>query len=392
MKLLIIPSWYPSERYPNTGIFFREQAQILARKNPEWSIGLSLWGSHEPALWISLFRPIDSLLKLTSRFPIRPFEKLLEANCAIFFTPAHTWSRKLKQGNIKGIISANEQNLKKYTDYFGKPEMILAENAYPAGKVAMELSRKFHIPFIIREHSSPFPMPSFSRDYRKFLLPPLKKAHAVLAVGDNLQAELKSYGIEAHRTLNFIDLDFFKRSKREKQQPVLKILALGRMVPQKGFDLLLISLAKLSNNSWELALGGSGPKRKSLERLSQKLGIRDQVHFLGELDRIQVKEQMQSCDFFTLTSRHESFGVVLLEAMACGKPVLVTKCGGITDELPEEIGIKTDINQQSISECLVKMMESCKAFDPDLIRKFVIENYSVDQASNQLQEILKEIN
>ena len=165
MNLFIIPSWFPSERYPSTGIFFKEQAQIIARKYPEWGIGLSTWGSHEPSLWIRLIKPLDTLIKLTSRFPIRAHEKLLEANCVLFFTPAHTWSRRFLKGNIDRIIKANEENLRKHIIHFGKPDLIQADISFPAGYIAASLSEKYEIPFIIKEQMSPFPLPSFKNDF-----------------------------------------------------------------------------------------------------------------------------------------------------------------------------------------------------------------------------------
>ena len=386
MNLFIIPSWFPSEQYPSTGIFFKEQAQIIARKYPEWKVGVSTWGSHEPSLWIRLVKPLDTLIKLTSRFPIRAHEKLLEANCVLFFTPAHTWSRRFLKGNINRIIKANEENLKRYITHFGKPDLMQADISFPAGYIAASLSKKYKIPFFIKEQMSPFPLPSFKSDYHKWLIPPLDQADAVLAVGNNLIKELAEKDVKADLTINFIDLDFFQLSAPEKRE-VINVFALGRMVPQKGFDHLIKALGGIKDRNWQLRIGGSGPMLKSLKKLSRKYKIKQKVSFLGELDQNQVVDEMQNCDFFVLSSRHESFGVVLLEAMACGKPVLVTRCGGITDQLPDQVSIQCDPSAGSLKEGLLKMFEVYSHFDSTKIRTFVETHYSVDQAVAQLEEI-----
>ena len=102
MNIFVIPSWYTTEQFPTVGIFLKEQAELLANAKPEWDIGISLWGSHESSLWLKANQPLQSFIRLTSKFPIKPYDKQLSGNCVEIFHPAFTWSRKIKQGNIKG--------------------------------------------------------------------------------------------------------------------------------------------------------------------------------------------------------------------------------------------------------------------------------------------------
>lgn len=392
MKLFVIPSWYPSASHPSTGIFFKEQAQIIARKYPDWKLGISLWGSHEPDLWIRVLRPLDAIFKLTSKVAIRPYENMLESNCVEFFTPAFTWTRHLMNGNIKGIIKANKTNLDKYILNFGKPDLIQADISFPAGKVAMELSKMYGIPYIIKEQMSPFPLPSFKNDFKKMLLPQLRTARSVLSVGSNLTKELKEFGIEAEQTINFIDLDCFIPSKQSFKDDVITIFALGRLVEQKGFDMLIDAMGKLQIKNWILRIGGSGPLHKKLLKQAKRRGLDSNVKFIGSLNRAEVIEEMQQCDFFVLSSRHESFGVVVIEALACGKPLVYTKCGGITDQLPDEVGISSEISVVSIQNAIDSMLTQYKKYDPQTIRKFVETYYSPKKVVDQLTDIISTSN
>lgn len=108
----------------------------------------------------------------------------------------------------------------------------------------------------------------------------------------------------------------------------LRVLALGRMVRYKGFDILLDAMAKTSAIS--LVLAGDGPCRKALEAQADKLGLRDRVHFAGAVDEANKKAFLQACDVFCLPSRNrlEAFGIVLLEAMSAGKPAICSDLEG----------------------------------------------------------------
>lgn len=109
-----------------------------------------------------------------------------------------------------------------------------------------------------------------------------------------------------------------------------RILTVCRLVEKKGVDLLLRGLAawKPENLDWTLTIAGDGEKRVELERLSQVLGIAPRVEFLGAVDNSKVRELLQQASVFALACRTDSAGdrdgipVVLMEAMACGVPVI----------------------------------------------------------------------
>ncbi len=113
------------------------------------------------------------------------------------------------------------------------------------------------------------------------------------------------------------------------------LLAVGRMVPAKGFDLLLHALAALpySGAPPTLALIGDGPERAALEALATRLGVADRVAFPGRKDAAGVAAAIAACQVLVAPSRQEAFGIVALEAMAAGKPVVATRVGGLPELL-----------------------------------------------------------
>ena len=112
------------------------------------------------------------------------------------------------------------------------------------------------------------------------------------------------------------------------------VLAVGRQVRQKGFDVLLEAMAILvrgTDISTSAAPRRRRPRRAALERLAQELGLGDRVRFLGATDREQIASLFRGADLFVLPSRHEPFGIVNLEAMAAGVPVVATEVGGVPE-------------------------------------------------------------
>jgi rhamnosyl/mannosyltransferase len=114
--------------------------------------------------------------------------------------------------------------------------------------------------------------------------------------------------------------------------PGKRIFALGRHVTYKGFDILIQALARLDPEV-RLLLGGEGPLTPSLKQLATHLGLADRVCFLGRVPENELPAYYQACDVFCLPSvtRAEAFGIVQLEAMAAGRPIVSTRLGNGVD-------------------------------------------------------------
>jgi len=111
-----------------------------------------------------------------------------------------------------------------------------------------------------------------------------------------------------------------------------RIVAAGRLYPAKGFDVLLKAIAR-SDNKPELTLIGDGPERENLEKLARSLGLNGEIRFKGNQDHDSVLREMASAGLIAIPSRSESFGIVALEGMALGKPIVATRVGGLSEVL-----------------------------------------------------------
>ena len=141
-----------------------------------------------------------------------------------------------------------------------------------------------------------------------------------------------------------------------------------------------------------LRIGGDGEKRGEIERVIEECNIKDKVTLLGLLSRDEVLEEMNRCNGFVLASEHETFGVVYIEALAVGKPVLGTKNGGAEDIIKDYNGIIVENkNEDALVEGLIKFKNNLSKFDSKVIREKAIENYSQEVIVNKIKEIYRSI-
>ena len=140
----------------------------------------------------------------------------------------------------------------------------------------------------------------------------------------------KSFGERAKPVYNGINLQDFEPGK-PYVHPKAYILGIGRLVPQKGFDVLIKAFAQAEVMDHDLLIAGEGPERTALEQLAQQQGLKERVRFLGRADRQTAIALFKGCVFFVLPSRLEPQGIVNLEAMAAGKAVVASNVGGVPE-------------------------------------------------------------
>jgi glycosyltransferase involved in cell wall biosynthesis len=141
----------------------------------------------------------------------------------------------------------------------------------------------------------------------------------------------RDFGDRASVVYNGISLAEFDRVPNPSTFKRPYILAIGRHVVQKGFDVLIRAFAQSGLADLDLVIAGDGPERQTLNNLIDELGLRGRVHLPGRADRPTVAGLFKGCEFFVLPSRQEPLGIVNLEAMAAGKPVIASRVGGVPE-------------------------------------------------------------
>ena len=205
-------------------------------------------------------------------------------------------------------------------------------------------------PVIVSIHNNPdfFPL------YRKFLLKTIYKlpnVKKIVTCSSEIEKKLNNnYKLKNTNTIyNTIDLKFINQKLfAPKPFEFDYILTVGRLHRQKGFDILIKAFAKSTlKNIVKLIVLGEGKERKYLEKLIAELKLKNKVLLPGNVDNPFV--YMKYANFFVLSSRYEGLPMVLLEALACGIPVITTNCEtGPSDIIEnEENGLLVSVGDEN---------------------------------------------
>lgn len=172
------------------------------------------------------------------------------------------------------------------------------------------------------------------------------------------------------------------------------ILTFGRLTYEKGFDILLDAFAEVASKhpTVDLILAGQGEEKKALQEQVHRLGLDGQAHFFGRASPKEVVQLLNGCQFVVVPSRWETFGIVLLEAMASGKPVIATRSGG-----PEEIiedGINGLLvekeNTKALAEAITRLLNDAKLRDNIIMNlKDFIQRFGISKMVSKYLEVFK---
>ncbi|QDS96346.1 GDP-mannose-dependent alpha-(1-6)-phosphatidylinositol monomannoside mannosyltransferase [Roseimaritima multifibrata] len=226
------------------------------------------------------------------------------------------------------------------------------------GVVAWAIRKRYRIPYLCYVHGEDVAVATTSREL-KFITQPVLGGAEMLIANSHFTAGMlqNEWGIDPSRIQVMhpgVDTTYFRpaddSSKQSRWKDRFVILTVGRLQQRKGHDTVIRAIPRLLPRFPQLLylIAGEGEERSRLEAIVRELGVSSHVEFLGEVDDVELLACFQGCDVFVLANREigrdaEGFGIVLLEAQACGKPVVAGSSGGTRDTLvPGKTGYLVD--------------------------------------------------
>jgi len=274
--------------------------------------------------------------------------------------------KKSKFGKIKIILmgwffftSVFFESLKK------RPHIVHGQWAFPGGYIAYLISKIFGIKCVVTIHGAETPLLKKYNFIRKLTINSLNKASAVTVNSEYTKKEYVKMGVNEEKIVrinpvpNFVKHDVDKKiihdfRKRFAKDDYKIILFVGRLVERKGVEYLIKSLLEVKNKNCHLIVAGGGWLLTNLQKLTMSLDLEDKVTFFENPSNDELGKLYQASDLFVLPSivdsmgETEGLGLVILEAMESGLPVITTSVGGINDIVKNEVnGIL--INQKKSS-------------------------------------------
>lgn len=225
--------------------------------------------------------------------------------------------------------------------------------------------------------------------YKPLIKESYLEADELIAVGNGLKKEISKFcGRKDIKVIhNLIPIENFYISKNKNKN--FTFFSLAFLEGEKGMDTLIRSYAKyLKETNSKLLIGGDGSQKDFLIKLCEELEIKNQVEFLGALSRKEVSHYMSICDSFVLASRYETFGVVYIEALASGKPIIGTYNGGAEDIINSKNGLIVKVDDvDELGNAMKYIMENSNFYNAEDIRIDCIEKFSKEKITNEILDI-----
>lgn len=368
MHILVLPSWYPTEENPISGSFFAEQAQALAD-----------YGHTVTAV------PLHADAEKGFRIEKKKDGNLTEYAVHYQKLPFHlTYVRILRA--LREILGKKLRG--------DRPDIIHV-HSFRAVRYARALKAIYHIPYVVTEHVSWFQRGMIGEKQLRSISGDYSRADAVIAVSEGLKEQIQPLSpSEVIVVPNLVNERFFSGDLHESAGEDFRFISVGNLDKNKGMDLVLLAFSYAAAVCPEIRLTvcGQGKEHDALLRQAEELGITDKVEFTGQVSRERCAELMRRSQAFVLGSRVETFGVVFVEAMACGLPIAMTKTGAWRELIDVRTGLVVPVEDaHALGGAMVQIVRNTADYDPAVIREYCRERFSAAAVCRRLTEIYQQV-
>ena len=384
MRVLVTSRLYPASSLPGRGTFVHEQVRFLSRHCRVEVVSPTPLSLPVPGFgrWTAYGR--------VGRFEIRDgievrFPRYLSLPRRVLFSRA--W---------RFYLAALRRAVRT------PPDLVHAHLAYPDGMAAVEYGRRVGCPVVISVHGHDVrEIPRANRRWRALVAQALGRAAAVVVSSRDIRERVRALGVEEERMHDIpqgVDCGLFKiGTRRPGNEGSWRVLYVGRYDPRKGVDVLLEAMRRLRRHRSDvrLRLVGGSPVSGTAEGYHRKaaaLGLTDCVDFVDEQPHEAIPRFMAEADLFVLPSFYDSFGLVLAEAMACGLPVVSTRCGGPEELVDEPSGkLVPTGDSEALASGILEVIDRYGCYEREAIRERAKASWDLQRVAERIHSLYEEV-
>jgi len=383
LKVLFIASWYPNKEHPVSGIFIKKHAMAVSKY------------CNVAVLYIHLGSIEDSIdvIEENGILEVIVYKKLSTHRLIRYL------SNQMAQylGNLHASLMGYDIIYRK----FGKPDLVHCNVLLYAGFVALYLKLRYGMVYILTEHWAGYlnedgtfkKRSSLGKAFMRFIG---KNAAVITTVSGKLRDAMIACGINNQYFVipNVVDATETKcRKKNNSKKQILHVSLLKDDIKNVSGIIEAIKDLSMKRRDFELHIVGSGVDREMLEILSEKYGLLNRmVFFEGMVPVDEVAGFFCECDFFVLNSNFETFSVVTAEALAYGKPVIATRCGGPEEFVNSNCGILIEPrDNDALVKAMNYMLDNFSTYNPEDIREYAKNKFSSDVIGEALFSIYQKV-
>ena len=377
MRIFVISRGYPSAKSPQWGCFEKDQAEALARLG------------HEVVML-----SVDTRFRLFWRtMGVSMFEAGGVAVLNAFYLPSRVVGllggrvrKKFEQWQLEKVYRLAVQK-------YGKPDLLYSHYLFITN-IALSLKQKYHVPLVGIEHWSEINKPELSPNVRRLGEATYPHLDGLIAVADSLRQSLRRHFAQNAAVVHNMAGREFTYRPGTQADGRLHYIATGSLIHRKGFDLLVKAFAQagLDKARWQLDIVGGGPEREKLQAMIDAAGLSANITLVGQRTKTEIATMLQQSNVFVLPSRNENFSVAVLEALACGLPVIASVCGGIRECIDEQNGLLFPVDDvDALTKALQQMQQNYSQYDRQQIAADCQARFSPEVIAQQLTDVFESV-
>ncbi len=381
IKVLFLSAWYPNRYDAMAGLFVRKHAEAV-----------SLYCDVK-VLYVHGDKNITEIEIVKQNF-----NKVEEY---IVYFPENNKGALRRIHKLFSYIKAIRIGFQTIKKTSGLPDIVHVNILTRSGILAYWLKKSKNIPYVITEHWTRY-LPSrrsYSGILRKFITKLIvKNASAVLPVSEDLKNAMISHHLinNNYQVVNNVVEDIFFENHRNSAKHIKNILHVSCFDDnQKNITGILRVIAKLTTlrDDFRIVIVGTGIDFNAIIQYAETLKIPSKfIRFTGELSPSEVADEFFQCDFFLMFSNHENSPVVISESLSCGKPVLSSDVGGISEHVNISNGILIPAkDEQKLVEKLDYMLDNYQYFDSKAIQNEARKKFSYERVGKIIKSLYKKI-
>ncbi|PGX10516.1 glycosyltransferase [Bacillus sp. AFS033286] len=375
MHVLCIASWYPTKSEPLKGTFFQEQFEALAKQGVKVTVlAIDFRSFRKVRKWGLSYSVENNIETFRLSLPLGP----------------------LPIGIYKMILSSVYKYVYNViTRKVGKIDIIHAHAVNCAGILGRMMGNYSGIPMIVTEHSTGLYKVSKNHKEKNIYRETYNSAEKVISVSPAFSECIAEIKGDQHNIMyipNMIDFKhFYNRNNREKE---FVFISIGFLTFKKGMDIVIKGFAEFNDKypNSILKIVGHGQELENLQTLTKKLKKENSIEFVGAVARKDLPEVLSTANCLSMGSRLETFGLIFIEALACGLPIIGTACDGPKVIINEKNGIIVEIDcPEEMSKAMKSIYENYNKYNPDLIREDAERKYSENSVSKRIVNLYKQV-
>lgn len=374
LRVIFVAGWYPNEDHPLNGIFIQRHARAVS---PWCDVGVVyVHQSQHRTKRETIVTVEDGIKTVRIYLPRPPF-----GNIPLDLAYLNTVNSRLLHA-LQGIRLLIRE--------LGGVDVIHLHEIRPLGFAAVLGATRHGVPLVTTEHSTEYhdtPPLGLERWKCRYVL---GKSSSVLPVSRALERDLKEIAPTANYLIvpNVVDTSTFIPMDMSKTSPVKRLIHISLLNDsQKNVSGLLTAIAclKETRKDFTLHIVGDGPDRIQLEILAKTLDLSDAVIFHGQVTDEDLRVLLKESHIFILNSNYETFGIVGIEALASGVPVISTRCGGPEDYIDDSNGILIDVGDTDLLvSAMDHMLDHWDQYDPLELHEKILNTYSYSAVGEKL--------